>query len=175
MVLVIDGLSEKSLKNAAKEIDRYARQFADRNREFVQRLCDVGMTVIFENLNGAGDSTPPTPDTPVVRMSMGAMKMEAVLTLRGKDVVFVEFGAGVFYNGHPGGSPNPLSETADLGFELTIGSYGKHQGLNEYWHYQTDSGQWRTSRGTEATMPLYKADMKIVQDFVGIAKQVFGR
>ena len=170
MVITINALSAKSLKDASKQVDKYANELANKNRIFMQELLNAGIAVIYDNLNGAGDSDAPTLDYPQVHVDYGGGNMTATLRLKGEDVMFVEFGAGVYYNGNPGNSPHPMG--AELGW--TIGSYGYHNGLKEYWHYRNDEGKWRTSHGTEAMMPMYKADVEIRQKFASIAKKVFG-
>ena len=39
--------------------------------------------------------------------------------------------------------------------------------------YYSDSGEWVRSYGTEATMPVYKATVEIIQNIRKIAKEVF--
>ena len=46
--------------------------------------------------------------------------------------------------------------------------------VNDYWYYTDDDGYMHQSYGTEATMPMWKADQEIRQKFASIAKQVFG-
>ena len=171
MVLTINGLSEKSLKDAQRRVIRYRNAFVNKNRTFVQELVKAGITVMSENLvPEQGDSEPPEiPTTPHVFMGVHEGIMKATLRLRGKDVMFVEFGAGITYNTPVGTSPNPLG--VELGF--TIGSYGMGQGAQEYWFYEKDGIKYK-SYGTQATMPMYKADMEIRTKFADIAKRVFG-
>ena len=95
--------------------------------------------------------------------------MSSTIRLVGDDVAFVEFGAGIHFNGHPNSSPNPYG--VKLGY--TIGSYGLGQGLNEYWFYK-DGGEWKVSEGTEATMPLFHASEAIKQEYLDVARKVFG-
>lgn len=83
--------------------------------------------------------------------------------------MFIEFGAGIHYNGAAGSSPHPKGEE----FGYTIGSYGQGKGKNESWVYYADSGEWVRSYGTEATMPMYKASVEIIQNIRKIAKEVF--
>lgn len=169
MVLTIDGLSEQSILKAQRQVERFRKKFVEKNRQFVRELLNAGIDVVYQNLYGEGDSEPPEPDAPRVYMGMREGIMEAVLRLRGEDVMFVEFGAGITYNGPAGQSPNPLG--AELGY--TIGSYGQGNGAKEYWFYRKD-GEQKMSYGTEATMPMYKADMKIRQTYADIARRVFG-
>ncbi len=167
--IVIDGLSAKSLANAAKAVDRYAKQFNIKHAEFVRELTKAGIQVMYDNLYGYGDSEPPQPqDNPRVYVGVKGGVLSATLRLRGEDVAFVEFGAGVHYNGT--GSPHPLG--VELGY--TIGSYGHGQGTQDHWWYEDENGITVISYGTEATMPMYKADQHIRNNFVDIAKRVFG-
>jgi hypothetical protein len=92
-----------------------------------------------------------------------------VVIASGKDAVFMEFGAGVYYNGAVGSSPNPLG--ADLGF--TIGSYGKGNGAKEVWGFYGDDGEIHLTHGVPASMPLYKAVQSVSRDIVQIAREVF--
>lgn len=170
MVIKIDALSAESLTKAAKRVERLQRRYENKNREFVRELLKAGISVGQQHLVGAGDSDPPDFNEPHVMMGNTGGVMTATLRLRGEDVAFVEFGAGIHYNGHPGDSPHPLG--AELGY--TIGSYGHGHGFEEYWMYTDENGIDVVSYGTEATMPLFHAEQAIKQQFVSIAKSVFG-
>lgn len=165
----INALSPKSLTKAANRVRKLQRAYINANREFVRKLTQAGIEVISENVYADGDSEPPEiPTVPHVVMSHRETYMSATLRLRGEDVMFVEFGAGITYNTAAGGSTHPKG--VELGY--TIGSYGKGQGAQEYWFYDDNEGT-HISYGTEATMPMWKADQKIRQDFANIAKSVF--
>lgn len=168
--ITIDALSADSLEKAASRVRKLQRTYINRNREFVRQLTALGINVIYMNLWGEGDSEPPEPNQPHVMMGSKDGVMTATLRLRGEDVMFVEFGAGIHYNTPAGQSPHPLG--VELGY--TIGSYGQGHGAQEYWTYEDDDGQTHYSQGTEATMPMWKADQEIRQKFASIAKTVFG-
>lgn len=170
MVIKINGLSEKSLRDAADEVNKLKESYEAKNREFVTELLKAGIRVGSESLSSKGDSEPPSFDEPHVVVGTTDGTMTATLILRGEDVAFVEFGAGIHYNGNPNGSPHPLG--VELGY--TIGSYGHHHGLEEMWTYKDENGIDVVSYGTEATMPLWKAEVAIKQQFISIAKSVFG-
>lgn len=169
MQITINGLSAESIEKAANRVRRLQRSYERKNRQFVQELTKIGINVMYENLVGYGDSEIPEPNNPHVMMGHKEGIMRATLRLRGEDVMFVEFGAGVHYNTPAGSSPNPLG--VELGY--TIGSYGMGQGANDYWYYEEDGVVYQ-SYGTEATMPMYKADVAIKQQFASIARSVFG-
>lgn len=85
----------------------------------------------------------------------------------GKDVIFIEFGAGVYFNGSVGSSPHPKGHE----FGFTIGSYGKGKGSRETWAYYTD-GKVQWTHGTKATMPVFKACEIIKLELPKIIKEV---
>ena len=89
--------------------------------------------------------------------------------LHGEKVAFIEFGAGIHYNTPAGQSPNPFGQ--QLGF--TIGSYGLGLGANDSWRYQDLAGNWKTSQGTKAQMPMAKADQAIRDAFEQTIEEVF--
>ena len=93
----------------------------------------------------------------------------------GKDVVFIEFGAGVYYNGDVGTSRNPLNLENNLGFN--IGEYGKKHGRHDTWgFYENDDPENLViTHGTPASMPFYNAELAIVYDIKNIARLVFGQ
>lgn len=85
--------------------------------------------------------------------------------IQGKDVVFVEFGAGYYHNSN--GNENPLSEAVQ--FETDIGSFGKHQGLQPYWFVAHNL----ISRGTPMYMPIYRAILAVKPEIPTIVRKVF--
>ena len=83
--------------------------------------------------------------------------------------MFIEFGAGVFYNGAAGSSPHDKGVVNGM----VIGSYGEHHGIQKVWGYYDDDGTLVLTHGVEAQMPVYKADMEIIQKYVEVARRVF--
>lgn len=170
--ITINGLSAKSLRDAAKQVEKMQLEVALKNRDYVKALTQKGIDEAYKYLTAfEGDSEPPdfATDSPYVRVGHREGLMSSTIRLVGDDVAFVEFGAGIHFNGHPNSSPNPYG--VKLGY--TIGSYGLGQGLNEYWFYK-DGGEWKVSEGTEATMPLFHASEAIKQEYLDVARKVFG-
>lgn len=164
------SLSEKSIQDAIKEIESYKRQFIDKNELFVRRLAELGTPVIDQNIAAAQGDSEKSHNTYIKINSFGNYS-EAKLVVDGKDLLFIEFGAGIHYNGSAGTSPHPKGEE----FGYTIGSYGKGQGKKDFWFYYADTGEAVMSHGTEATMPVFRASQEIIQNIRRIAKEVFGR
>lgn len=163
------SLSEKSIQNAIKELNQYKNDLKRKNDEFVKRLAELGIPIINQNIASAAGDSDKSHNTYIKINSFGDYS-QATLVCEGHDLLFIEFGAGVFYNGSVGSSPHPKG--AELGY--TIGSYGKGQGKNDFWFYYADSGESVMSHGTESTMPVYKASIDIMQNIRRIAREVFG-
>lgn len=163
------SLSEKSIRNAINEIEVYKRQFIERNEVFVRRLAELGIPVIDQNIAAAQGDSDKSHNTYIKINSFGSYS-EAKLVVEGKSILFIEFGAGIRYNGSSGTSPHPKGEE----FGYTIGSYGKGQGSKDFWFYYADTGESVMSHGTESTMPVYKASVEIIHNIRRIAREVFG-
>ena len=172
----INVTSVKSIEDAIKQVEKYQLEVALKNKEFVRALTKKGIEEAGKHLEFKGDSTPPTIATqnPHVLMGKTEGQMSASIRLKGEDVAFVEFGAGIHYNTPVGTSPNPYG--VELGY--TIGSYsdsgnGYSQGQNDFWEYTDDNGIMVVSYGTEAAMPLFHASEKVKQEYAEVAKSVF--
>lgn len=164
------SLSTESINNALRELGEYKEELRYKNSIFVQRLAEAGLKVIEANKYSEGDADFSSLHS-YVWIDEGETTTKATLVLTGKDVAFIEFGAGVHYNGSGGSSPHPQGQR--LG--LTIGSYGKGHGLEDSWvYYDSEQARYKTTHGTKAVMPLAKADEDIRKRYLEIAKEVFG-
>lgn len=162
-------LSPDSIKNAISELQKYKAELRIKNDLFVKRLAELGIPVIDQNIAAAqGDSD--KGHNAYIKLNSFGNYSQAQLIVEGKDILFIEFGSGIFYNGSAGSSPHPKGEE----FGYTIGSYGYGQGKNETWFYYADTGEKVMSHGTKATMPVYKASVEIIQNVRRIANEVFG-
>lgn len=161
-------LNSASIQNAIKQLEDYKKSLRNKNELFVQRLTELGIPIIDSNIAMAQGDSDKNHNTYIKINSYGDYA-QATLVCEGADLLFIEFGAGVHYNGSAGSSPHPKGEE----FGYAIGSYGKGQGKNDSWVYMADSGEWVRSYGTQATMPMYKASVEIIQNIRRIAKEVF--
>lgn len=164
----INLFDSKSLNAAIQQIRQYQNSLNDKCAEFVRRLAEVGIPVIDENIASAAGDSDKGHNTYIKINSFGSYS-QAELIVESNSILWIEFGAGVHFNGHLGSSPHPKGE--ELGY--TIGSYGKGQGKNDFWFYYADSGEAVMSHGTQATMPVYKAGLEIKRQVLKIAKEVF--
>ena len=80
----------------------------------------------------------------------------------------IEFGSGVHFNP----TPNPLS--AEMGYGVGTFPGQVHAMEPGGWYFWSEEKQqWIHSYGVKATMPMYSADMQIMQNVVKTAKEVF--
>lgn len=165
----INLFDSRGLDKAIQQIRQYQNSLNDKCAEFVRRLAEVGIPVIDDNIASAAGDSDKGHNTYIKINSFGSYS-QAELVVESKSIIWIEFGAGVHFNGHLGSSPHPKGN--ELGY--TIGSYGKGQGKNDFWFYYADTGEAVMSHGTQATMPVYKAGLEIKRQILKIAREVFG-
>ena len=179
-VIKITDLSEASIKQAIKEVKAYKKEFLKKTDEVCKRIADRIQTEAQAGFNGAivddlteksGGAKKAKVKVKTAHVNVATRKQDKmyIVTANGEDAVWVEFGAGVHHNGAVGLSPNPYGN--DLGF--TIGGFGSN-GKKQIWGFVDSDGALKLSRGTPATMPMYKAVQSVKEDVEKIAKEVFG-
>lgn len=169
------GLSESEISRALKELAEYKQEILRKTellREKVaDRLADEARSgfngaIVDEQILKGGSASPKYAQVDVSADNRGSV---TVVVASGEDAVWVEFGAGVYFNGSPGSSPHPRG--AELG--MTIGGFGKGNGKKETWGFYED-GELKLSRGTPARMPMSRAVTTVCNDIQEIAREVFG-
>jgi hypothetical protein len=177
--ITIDVFDPASIDRAVNEIREYSRWVQRKTDELRQRIAELisnQAQAVFNSSvadNGFmvinGNAVDDTRFGEVTVTVQPEGDNTTVIIANGKDAVFMEFGAGVYYNGAVGSSPNPWG--TDLGF--TIGSYGKGNGRKEVWGYRGEDGEIHLTHGAPASIPLYKAVQSVSRDIVKIAREVF--
>lgn len=166
------SLDEASIDKAIKELQDYQRGIKDKcdklRQEVAKAIADTAQTGFdssYAETSLEGLNLPAN-----VAVSVDEQDDISIVIANGTDAVWVEFGAGVYYNTPVGTSPEPHGE--ELG--LTIGSYSeKHNGEKQLWGYRNADGTVTLTHGTPATMPMYNAVQAVVRDLPDIAKRVF--
>jgi len=162
-------LSVSSINQAIEELRRYREQFKFKMATFVARMAEIGLQTVEANKSGTGDSDFAGLNSYILLDGDGSVA-KATLVLEGKDVAFIEFGAGVHYNGDGLSSPHPWGQA----YGMLIGSYGDGHGLDNFWFYKKDGeSKWTKSHGTQAAMPMYLAYEDMKNQFMAVAKEVF--
>lgn len=164
------GLSVRDIDRAMRELEQYKQDIirkTDLLREKVtERLAELSRDgfagAVVDDLLKGGQRTAQ------VDVSIDQRSNITLVIARGEDAVWVEFGAGVHYNGSAGTSPHPKG--SELGF--TIGGYGKGMGKKDVWGFYED-GKLRLTHGASATMPMYNAVKTVCDEIAEIAREVF--
>ena len=164
-------LDKKDIARAIKELKQFKTDFLRKVETYRLRVTEDISNSASLNFSSAtmehtvrGDRRKPN-----VNVSVDNRGNISVVVADGEDAVWCEFGAGVYYNGSVGSSPNPYGKA--LGF--TIGSYGKGYGKGKAWGYYDDAGELVITRGTPATMPMYNAAKEVTKRAIDIAREVF--
>ena len=159
-------LSNDSIQSAIKKLEKYKKQIESGNEKLVDKLAQFGEEYVQENSQytecDAGSTSHKT-------HANGTTATSEVIW-DGAEITFIEFGAGVYFNDNPHGSPHPKG--VDMG--MTIGDYGWHQGLKESW--KKPDGEW--THGTPALMPMWRAinaDGGIKDQVADVGREVFDK
>lgn len=174
------NLSVASIKALKKQLIEYKEELSNKCDELVKRLAEVGIPVIDKQMAKASytydekgiESGSNTEHNTYVKVDSLVGMSKATLVVEGKDVLFIEFGAGVYHNDVGVGDTNH-PKGAENGF--LIGTYGLGHGSQQVWGYYAESGELVFTHGTKATMPMYKASLEIRDNVLKIAKDVFGK
>lgn len=172
------GLSVKSVEKAIRQLKSYKQWLRNKTTELVKALAEVGIPVIETNVADASytfdskgiRSGSNTEHYTYVKLNNFRKLFTSKSCCWGWRNSFIEFGAGVYYNGEAGTSPHPKGQE----FGFLIGSYGVGHGVQKVWGYYDETGALVMTHGVEATMPVLKAYEKIIADYVSVARRVFG-
>lgn len=171
------NLSVKSIEKLKKDLLNYKNELANKLDRFVVRLAESGIPTIERDIQQAGftysekgiQSGSDTEHDVYIKLDRLVDYSQATLVLEGREILFIEFGAGVHYNGTKGGTPHLKGQENSF----LIGTYGMGNGSKQIWGYYADNGDLILTRGTKATMPMYNASQEIINNVVKIAKEVF--
>ena len=168
-------LSVKGIESLKSQLLQYKDSLPIKCENLVSRLLQSGVAV-----SQARISESPLGKYVTVTTNISADKIgcKGILLAKGavkeqegyapfSILLAIEFGAGIHYNPTP--SPN-----ADK-FGLGVGTFpGQIHAYEDFWFYWDENAQeWKPTHGVKATMPMYSADMEIIQNVAKIAKEVF--
>lgn len=164
------GLSARDINKAMRELEQYKQDIIRKTDLLRERVAERLAELSRDGFTGAvvDDLLKGGQRTAQVDVSIDQRDNITLVIARGEDAVWVEFGAGVHYNGSAGTSPHPKG--SELGF--TIGGYGKGMGKKDVWGFYED-GKLRLTHGAPATMPMYNAAKTVCDEIAEIAREVF--
>ena len=170
-------LSVKGIEALKSQLLQYKDSLSVKCENLVSRLLQSGVSV-----SQARISESPLGKYVTVTTNISADKMgcKGILLAKGavkeqegyapfSILLAIEFGAGIHYNP----TPNPLISSE---FPYGVGTFpGQTHAYQDMWFYWDENTQeWKPTHGVKATMPMYNADMEIIQNVVKYAKEVFG-
>ena len=156
--IVVDPLSRSSLTDAIKELKKYKRWVAKKERELRMRLATRGATVASIQFSRAVYS-----GTNDVTVRVDDDGSGATIYADGSSVAFIEFGSGAKYGyGHP--------MNAELGTGAGTYPAGKgHWDDPRGWYY----GHGEHTFGNPPAMAMLNARDRMVEELTQIAREVF--
>jgi hypothetical protein len=157
------GLNKEDVERAIKELKAYKQYFLKKEKELLKGLAEIGFkeaSVRFTSVvyDGTND----------VSVTWDETNKGCVIVAEGQAVAFIEFGAGVYYNGSEP-YPNPRPQGI-----VGIGEYGKGMGKRRAWGYKNENDELVITRGNPAAMPMWYASEEIKKSVLRVAKEVFG-
>lgn len=161
MKIRIDPFDEKSIAEALESVKQYKRDFVTKEREFIKRLAEIGVSVAstgFEvaDYDGVKD----------VEVSMSLRGSRAAVIAYGETVGFIEFGTGIRY-----------PEWDNSGMDYTPpkhGTYGEGQGNRpKGWFFKPGEGALQHTYGNQPAEAMRTARDVMVERVVQIAREVW--
>lgn len=176
-------LDVKSIDRAIKELQEYTRDFERKCQEIRERVAEriawsaergfssAIASDVYRQVVGKGETQAASPVMANgIEVHCDHKDDVSVVWTDGEEAVFIEYGAGVHYNGNPGDSPHPWG--LEQGF--VIGGYGQGKGVNDAWGYRDSNGNILITHGTPAAMPMYHGAEEAIRALDEIIQEVFG-
>lgn len=140
--------SVSSMEAAIKELEEYQDELMDKIQQFLDALVQEGIQVASAKLGSTqGDWEDAYVD------GIYVTDTKAIILLGGKDCLFVEFGAGIYYNN---GNAHPKAHEFGYGVGTYPSKHPPNRAINPgYWWYKGNDDAIHLSIGTEASMPLF--------------------
>ena len=169
-------MSVKGIDSLIRELQKYKDDLPNKCKKLVSELLQSGVEVSKARIS---DSPLGKYVTVTTNISSEKMGCKGILLAKGavkeqegyapfSILLAIEFGSGIHYNP----TPNPLS--AEMGYGVGTFPGQVHAFDQNGWYFWSEEKQqWIHSYGVKATMPMYSADMEIIQNIVKVAKEVF--
>ena len=161
MRIVINPYDPESIKQALREVRQYKKDFLAKEKIFVARLAEIGVSVA-----SAGFATADYDGTNDVKVTMNARGTSAKVVAYGETVGFIEFGTGIRY-----------PEWNNTGMEYTPpehGTYGKGHGARpKGWFFKPGEGSAQHTYGNQPAEAMRTARDVMIERVAQIAREVW--
>lgn len=174
-------LSIKGIEKLKKDLLDYKQvELPNKIKQYVSELLKLGISVSQARVDESPLGKYITLSTD---MSADKMGCKGILIAKGEvkeevdkygnayppfsTILAIEFGAGIHFNS----TPNPNADKFGLG----VGTFpGQIHAFEDMWFYWDEIDQmWKPTHGVKATMPMYNAQMELINNSIKIAKTVF--
>ena len=158
-------LSKRGIDDAIAYLESYKKQLILKTQKLMEELAKIGIKEADARFAEASNGTTDTSHAYVKSVSFSGDRVTMDICVTGDDLIFIEYGAGVHYNGHRGESAHRGEKFREKYPEFRIGKYGTNGekewslGVNDYWYYEG-----KKTYGTKATMPVYGAVVAMTED-----------
>ena len=161
MKIKINPFDKSSINNAIKQVEQYKRDFLEKEKLFVKKLAEIGVSVAstgfaVADYDGIKDVT--------VRLEWNGNK--ATVIAEGETVGFIEFGTGI---------RNP--EWDNSGMEYTPpkhGTYGKgHGAWPNGWYFSPGEGAVQHTFGNPPAEAMRTARAVMIEKVIQVAREVW--
>ena len=162
MKMIINPYDKSSIDRAIKQLKAYEREFEAKEREFVKRLAEIGLTVArtgfqLADYDGQND----------VVVTMNQSGSQATIVASGETVGFIEFGTGVL-------NPEWSGSTATGYKPPKHGTYGKGKGANpKGWYFTAGPGASQHTYGNPPAEAMLTARDAMIEQVTKIAREVW--
>ena len=161
MKITIDPFDPKSIQKAIDQLEQYKNDFLAKERIFVKRLAEIGVSVAstgfaMADYDGEND----------VQVTMKHSGTTATVIAYGETVGFIEFGTGVKF-----------PEWDNSGMEYTPpkhGTYGKGYGARpKGWFFKQGEGAAQHTYGNQPAEAMRTARDVMIERVTQIAREVW--
>ena len=162
------NLSASSLTQLAKDFKSYIGSFDYKCDLMIEKLISAGIPVVESTMQGfKGDSS--RAYNYYYEIHRKENSAYGKLVVENEDILFIEFGAGIYWN--MGGDSHPKEKEFGYG----VGTYPgqTHAFDDEGWWYW-DGTKRIHSFGTQAAMPIHNTYLEMANRVIDIAREVFG-
>lgn len=162
MKITINPFDKKSITEAIKQLERYEKDFKQKEAEFIRRLTEIGVSVATTGFSLADYDG--VNDVLVTDTQNGN---RAAVIAYGETVGFIEFGTGVKFR-----------EWNDTDTDYTPpahGTYGKGRGANPHgWYFKQGEGAAaRHTYGNPPAEAMLAARDAMIDRVIQIAREVW--
>ena len=161
MKIRVDPFDKASINSAIKQVQEYKKDFLAKEKIFVKRLAEIGVSVAttgfaIADYDGIKDVT--------VRLEWNGNK--AVIIAEGETVGFIEFGTGI---------RNPEWDNSGMTYTPPKhGTYGKKRGARPHgWYFKPGEGAVQHTYGNPPAEAMRTARDVMIERIARIAREVF--